>query len=311
MAVRGPRARPARPGCRTTSPARTSCSTSSTRSPSSSPTASAPTRTAARTSSAPTTSPSSARSIADQRRGARRHRRAVAPAHPAAVRRGLPRRARRHLAEEDAEPIRRARRPGVDPGRRAAARRGRRTARRGRQRRARPPPRPSAQEQIAYAQGVLELSVRARETYEFEDEEESEVLAAHDIIDAERMAERHEEADHRSAAERAAADRTWAFGHIIVDEAQELSAMAWRLLMRRCPTRSMTLVGDPAQTAEAAGVGSWERHPRRRTSATAGSTSGWGSTTARPPRSWRWRPACVRADGPGLRAARARCGRPA
>lgn len=113
------------------------------------------------------------------------------------------------------------------------------------------------QDRIAYAQGVLDLSAGS-ESFEFEDEE-SEVLAAHDIIDAERFAERHEEADHRSAAERAAADRTWAFGHIIVDEAQELSAMAWRLLMRRCPTRSLTLVGDPAQTAEAAGVGSWRR----------------------------------------------------
>ncbi|MFI1440838.1 HelD family protein [Streptomyces fructofermentans] len=112
--------------------------------------------------------------------------------------------------------------------------------------------------QIAYAQGVLDVSYASR-TYEFEDkdEEDAEVLSAHDIIDAERMAERHEEDDHRSAAERAAADRTWAFGHIIVDEAQELSPMAWRLLMRRSPTRSMTLVGDPAQTAEAAGVGSW------------------------------------------------------
>lgn len=112
--------------------------------------------------------------------------------------------------------------------------------------------------QIAYAQGVLDVSYASR-TYEFEDkdEEESEVLSAHDIIDAERFAERQEEDDHRSAAERAAADRTWAFGHIIVDEAQELSPMAWRLLMRRSPTRSMTLVGDPAQTAEAAGVGSW------------------------------------------------------
>jgi DNA helicase IV len=115
--------------------------------------------------------------------------------------------------------------------------------------------------QIAYAQGVLDVSYASR-TYEFEDKEDSdpeasEVLSAHDIIDAERFAERHEEADHRSAAERAAADRTWAFGHIIVDEAQELSPMAWRLLMRRSPTRSMTLVGDPAQTAEAAGVGSW------------------------------------------------------
>lgn len=115
--------------------------------------------------------------------------------------------------------------------------------------------------QIAYAQGVLDVSYASR-TYEFEDKEEddpeaSEVLSAHDIIDAERFAERHEEDDHRSAAERAAADRTWAFGHIIVDEAQELSPMAWRLLMRRSPTRSMTLVGDPAQTSEAAGVGSW------------------------------------------------------
>lgn len=113
------------------------------------------------------------------------------------------------------------------------------------------------QERIAYAQGVLELS-RGSESLEFEDEE-SEVLAAHDIIDAERMAERQEEADHRSAAERAAGDRTWAFGHIIVDEAQELSPMTWRLLMRRSPTRSMTLVGDPAQTSEEAGVGSWEK----------------------------------------------------
>ncbi|GGW88091.1 DNA helicase [Streptomyces malachitofuscus] len=117
------------------------------------------------------------------------------------------------------------------------------------------------QTRIAYAQGVLDVSYASR-TFEFEDKEDddpdsSEVLSAHDIIDAERFAERHEEDDHRSAAERAAADRTWAFGHIIVDEAQELSPMAWRLLMRRSPTRSMTLVGDPAQTSEAGGVGSW------------------------------------------------------
>jgi DNA helicase IV len=114
--------------------------------------------------------------------------------------------------------------------------------------------------QVAYAQGVLDVSYASR-TYEFEDkgDDDSEVLSAHDIIDAERFAERHGEEDRRSAAERAAADRTWAFGHIIVDEAQELSPMAWRLLMRRCPTRSMTLVGDPAQTAEPAGVGAWDK----------------------------------------------------
>ena len=48
-------------------------------------------------------------------------------------------------------------------------------------------------------------------------------------------------------AERAETDRTWAYGHLVVDEAQELSPMMWRLLMRRCPSRSLTLVGDVAQ----------------------------------------------------------------
>ncbi|WP_051772301.1 HelD family protein [Saccharothrix sp. NRRL B-16314] len=49
------------------------------------------------------------------------------------------------------------------------------------------------------------------------------------------------------------------FGHVVVDEAQELSEMAWRMVLRRCPTRSMTVVGDPAQTGNPAGTSSWER----------------------------------------------------
>ena len=64
-------------------------------------------------------------------------------------------------------------------------------------------------------------------------------------------------ADLATVAERAGEDRGWAYGHVIVDEAQELSAMMWRLLMRRCPTRSMTVVGDVAQTGSAAGTRSW------------------------------------------------------
>ncbi|HEY3557603.1 MAG TPA: ATP-binding domain-containing protein [Kribbella sp.] len=59
------------------------------------------------------------------------------------------------------------------------------------------------------------------------------------------------------SAEPAGYDRTSVFGHVIVDEAQELSAMDWRMLMRRAPRRSMTLVGDIAQTGSAAGVRSW------------------------------------------------------
>lgn len=48
------------------------------------------------------------------------------------------------------------------------------------------------------------------------------------------------------------------FGHVVVDEAQELSEMAWRMLMRRCPTKSMTIVGDLAQTGNPAGTSSWD-----------------------------------------------------
>ncbi|MGH3660713.1 MAG: HelD family protein, partial [Micromonosporaceae bacterium] len=108
---------------------------------------------------------------------------------------------------------------------------------------------------IGYAEGVLELMAGSR-SFDFEDEE-AEVLVAMDLIGAEQLAQRQEERDYRTTAERAAADRTWAYGHVIVDEAQELSPMAWRLLMRRCPSRSMTIVGDVAQTGALAGVGKW------------------------------------------------------
>ena len=60
-----------------------------------------------------------------------------------------------------------------------------------------------------------------------------------------------------TVAERAESDRTWTYGHLVVDEAQELSPMTWRVLMRRCPSRSMTLVGDVAQVGSPAGASSW------------------------------------------------------
>ena len=60
-----------------------------------------------------------------------------------------------------------------------------------------------------------------------------------------------------TTAERAAADRSWTYGHIVVDEAQELSPMDWRILLRRCPTHSMTIVGDVGQTHSSAGASSW------------------------------------------------------
>ncbi len=52
-------------------------------------------------------------------------------------------------------------------------------------------------------------------------------------------------------ADRARATRDWVYGHIVVDEAQELSEMQWQMVLRRCPSRSITAVGDIDQ-AEAA-----------------------------------------------------------
>ena len=68
-----------------------------------------------------------------------------------------------------------------------------------------------------------------------------------------------EQDDFGSTAERAAGDREWAFGHVVVDEAQDLSPMQWRVLVRRNPLRSFTIVGDIAQASAAAGASNWEQ----------------------------------------------------
>ena len=68
------------------------------------------------------------------------------------------------------------------------------------------------------------------------------------IVNAQLLAERTQgQADSSTLAEKARADRSWTFGHIVVDEAQELSPLAWAALLRRCPSRSFTVVGDLAQ----------------------------------------------------------------
>ena len=104
--------------------------------------------------------------------------------------------------------------------------------------------------ELAYAQGVLDI-------LDLDEDLDPELLRATDIVDADRLAQRQQMRSHETTAERAASDRTWTYGHVIVDEAQELSPMAWRVLMRRCPSRSMTVVGDVAQTGDAAGARSW------------------------------------------------------
>jgi DNA helicase IV len=109
------------------------------------------------------------------------------------------------------------------------------------------------QEEAAYAAGVLDLMVAREDLMDDEDH-----LLAQDLLDAEDLADRFVERDTRELAERAAADRDWTYRHVVVDEAQELSEMDWRVLMRRCPSRSFTVVGDLAQRRSAAGATSWD-----------------------------------------------------
>jgi DNA helicase IV len=104
-----------------------------------------------------------------------------------------------------------------------------------------------------FAARVLDHMVGREDLMDDEDH-----LLATDLLYAEDLAERFEERDTRELAERAAADRDWTYRHVVVDEAQELSEMDWRVLMRRCPSRSFTVVGDLAQRRSAAGARSWD-----------------------------------------------------
>ncbi len=53
-------------------------------------------------------------------------------------------------------------------------------------------------------------------------------------------------------------ERTGSVGHIVADEAQDLSAMMLRALGRRCSTGSMTVLGDLAQATTPWGSRSWQ-----------------------------------------------------
>jgi DNA helicase IV len=104
-----------------------------------------------------------------------------------------------------------------------------------------------------YAANVLDSMLRREDMMDDEDH-----LLATDMLYAEDLADRFVQRDTRELAERAAADRDWTYRHIVVDEAQELSEMDWRVLMRRCPSRSFTVVGDLAQRRSVAGATTWD-----------------------------------------------------
>ena len=78
------------------------------------------------------------------------------------------------------------------------------------------------------------------------------------IVSAAEFAERQAvRSASSSLADQAAADRRWTYGHVVVDEAQELTPMQWEMLIRRCPSRSMTIVGDLDQRRQGAPAGGW------------------------------------------------------
>ncbi|NUL45238.1 AAA family ATPase [Cellulosimicrobium funkei] len=55
---------------------------------------------------------------------------------------------------------------------------------------------------------------------------------------------------------------TGPFEHIVVDEAQELTDAEWQMLLERCPSRSLTIVGDRAQ-ARRGFTESWQQRLER------------------------------------------------
>jgi DNA helicase IV len=112
---------------------------------------------------------------------------------------------------------------------------------------------------LALAEARNREAERAREV-EYARNVLSTTGAGDGLVDAETLASRFAASGPSlTTAERAAGDRAWTYGHVVVDEAQELSPMAWRALVRRVPTRSMTIVGDVAQTSSAAGARDWDR----------------------------------------------------
>ncbi|QJW38403.1 RNA polymerase recycling motor ATPase HelR [Cellulosimicrobium sp. BI34T] len=52
------------------------------------------------------------------------------------------------------------------------------------------------------------------------------------------------------------------FAHVVVDEAQELTDAEWRMVLSRCPSRSVTVVGDRAQARHGFAEGWCERLAR-------------------------------------------------
>ncbi|MGH1487914.1 MAG: ATP-binding domain-containing protein [Acidimicrobiales bacterium] len=87
------------------------------------------------------------------------------------------------------------------------------------------------------------------------------------LLDAEGLpfqeldAERSDDLAQRSATVRQLAvdEQVWRFGHVIIDEAQDLTPMQWRMVVRRSTRGSVTMLGDLAQRSVGE-PGTWDDH---------------------------------------------------
>ena len=95
-------------------------------------------------------------------------------------------------------------------------------------------------------------------------------------------------------------DEVRTYGHIVVDEAQDLSPMQLRMLDRRSLNGSMTVVGDIAQATGAWAHADWdeilEHLPDKRPARRAELTIGYRI----PGPTWRWPPRCCAVAAPDL-----------
>ncbi|MET0591017.1 MAG: AAA family ATPase [Naasia sp.] len=109
------------------------------------------------------------------------------------------------------------------------------------------------------ASGAAEAQRQRQRAMDLENAENAiRNMGVEGMVSAEALADGFAESGPRlTAAERASTDRSWTYGHIVVDEAQELSPMQWRLLRRRAPLRSFTIVGDIAQASSPTAASNW------------------------------------------------------
>ena len=81
----------------------------------------------------------------------------------------------------------------------------------------------------------------SEDPYPFESEDDIEIREL-DLESVDAVAEAR-----ITVGELAGQNESWRYGHVIVDEAQDLTPMQWRMVMRRVRGRSLTIVGDLAQ----------------------------------------------------------------